>query len=50
MPFPKKERIVKGRAQTRQRMAQRRGAHRQLVGCETNGTVAVNGVKNGQQV
>jgi len=31
-------------------VAQRRGAHRQFIRGEANGTVPINGVKNEQQV
>lgn len=50
MPFAKKQRIVQRHAQPRQRVAQRGGTHRQLIGGETNGTVAIDGIKNKQQI
>lgn len=50
MPFPKKQRVIQGGAQTRQRVAERGCAHRQLIGGKPNGTVAVDGIENGQQV
>jgi hypothetical protein len=50
MPFAEKQRVIQGGTQTRQRMAQRRCAHRQLISGQPNGTVAVNRVENGQQV
>ena len=50
MPFAKKQRVIQGGTQARQRMAERGRAHRQLVSGQANGAVAVNRVENGQQV
>ena len=50
VPFAEEQRVIQGGTQTRQRMAERGCAHRQLVSGQPNGAVAVNRVENGQQV